>query len=87
MIYKFCQCTGLTSATIGNSVTFIGTSAFMGCTGLTSIHCKNGVPCKVQSDSFSGGIIQKATLYVPKGSIDAYKSAEGWKQFSNIVEE
>mgnify|MGYP003296459586 CR=1 FL=1 len=26
-----------------------------------------------------------ATLYVPKKSVDAYKAAEGWKEFQNIV--
>ena len=25
-------------------------------------------------------------LYVPQGSLDAYKAASGWKEFKNIVE-
>ena len=33
----FCNCTGLTSVTIPNSVTSIGDGAFWGCTGLTSL--------------------------------------------------
>lgn len=33
----FSNCKGLTSVTIGSSVTSIGDSAFYGCTGLTSI--------------------------------------------------
>ena len=36
-------CTGLTSVTIGNSVTSIGYYAFEGCTGLTSITIPNSV--------------------------------------------
>ena len=39
----FSGCTGLTSVTIGNSVTSIGYSAFSGCTGLTSITIPNSV--------------------------------------------
>ena len=35
--YSFHKCTGLTSVTIGNSVTTIGNWAFSGCTGLTSL--------------------------------------------------
>ena len=35
--YSFNGCTGLTSVTIGNSVTSIGQSAFYGCSGLVSI--------------------------------------------------
>ena len=39
----FYQCSGLTSVTIGNSVTSIGMSAFDGCKGLTSITIPNSV--------------------------------------------
>ena len=35
--YAFSGCSGLTSVTIGDSVTSIGNSAFSGCSGLTSI--------------------------------------------------
>ena len=35
--YAFSGCSGLTSVTIGNSVTSIGSGAFSGCSGLTSI--------------------------------------------------
>ena len=36
-------------------------------------------------DEIVGGY--SATLYVPFGSLNAYKAAEGWKEFANIVEE
>ena len=41
--YAFCQCSGLTSVTIGNSVTSIGDYAFSECSGLTSITIPNNV--------------------------------------------
>ena len=41
--YAFCECTGLTSITIPNSVTRIGKSAFSSCLGLTSITIPNRV--------------------------------------------
>ena len=41
--FAFCDCTGLTSVTIGNSVTSIGNYAFYKCTGLTSITIPNSV--------------------------------------------
>ena len=47
----FSGCSGLTSVTIGNSVTTIG-SAFSGCTGLTSVTIPNGVTT-IGSSAFS----------------------------------
>ena len=41
--YAFHNCSGLTSVTIGNSVTSIGDSAFYGCSGLTSVTIGNSV--------------------------------------------
>ena len=35
---------------------------------------------------FADETYKKATLYVPQGSMAAYKSARDWKNFSNIVE-
>ena len=43
MLNIFIECTGLTSVTIGNSVTSIGDGAFFGCTGLTSVTIPNSV--------------------------------------------
>lgn len=39
----FCNCSGLTSINIPNSVTYIGRNAFEGCSGLTSINIPNSV--------------------------------------------
>ena len=39
----FCECSGLTSVTIGNSVTSIGNYAFSYCSGLTSVIIPNSV--------------------------------------------
>ncbi len=49
----FRDCTGLTSVTIGNSVTSIGSSAFRYCTGLTSITIPESVT-SIGGAAFSG---------------------------------
>ena len=79
----FYGCSGLTSITIPNSVTSIGEGAFMGCSALTSVYLFNETPINVSRYAFSN---YRATLYVPQGSLDAYKAADYWNKFTNIVE-
>ena len=43
MIYKYKGCSSLTSITIPNSVTSVGSSCFKGCSSLTSITIPNSV--------------------------------------------
>ena len=51
--YAFSGCSGLTSATIGNSVTSIGKFAFYNCSSLTSVTIGNGVT-SIGVSAFSG---------------------------------
>ena len=80
----FYKCTSLTSVTIPNSVTSIGNYAFYGCNGLTSVTCFATTPPQLDSYVFNG-VDKSIPLYVPAGSISAYKSANQWKDFSNIL--
>ncbi len=50
--YAFSSCAGLTSVTIGNSVTSIGYEAFSSCAGLTSVTIPNSV-AEIDSYAFS----------------------------------
>ena len=83
--YAFYRCRGLTSVFIPNSVTSIGWYAFNDCSGLTSVISKMENPCTTLC--FSIDIFNKATLYVPKGTVDKYKSTDCWSKFVHIVEE
>ena len=81
--YAFAYCTGLTSVTIGNSVTSIGNYAFVLCNGLESIKSYATIPPAIEANTFSS---YNATLYVPVGCGSAYRKAEHWANFTNIVE-
>ncbi|GHT19680.1 hypothetical protein AGMMS4957_04470 [Bacteroidia bacterium] len=82
----FYSCSGLTSVTIGNSVTSIGRQAFLGCNGLTSIYVHRTTPASLGHIALLNVDKNTCTLYVPAGSTSAYKAAEQWKDFINIVE-
>ena len=79
----FAYCNGLTSVTIGNSVTSIGNYAFVLCNGLESIKSYATIPPAIEANTFSS---YNATLYVPVGCGSAYRKAEHWANFTNIVE-
>ena len=86
----FRSCKALTSVTIGNSVTSIGEHAFY-VADITSIISLIENPSAIsdkiaENPTFSLYTFNNATLYVPNGTIEKYKTTEGWKDFVNIVE-
>jgi len=86
-VNAFYGCTGLTSIIIESGIKKIGSGAFASCTNLADVYCyAESVPSS-DSDVFLDSYIEYATLHVAKGCIDAYKAAEPWKSFKNIVEE
>ena len=78
----FYECYGLTSVTIPNSVTSIGDGAFDGCSGLTSVSIGNSVT-SIGRDAFR--YCYSLTIYVPCGTLDAYKNAEGWSDYASRI--
>ena len=80
----FSSCNDLKTVSIPSQVESIGERAFNSCNALTSVEVKRPEPLPITEDTFSN--YTDATLYVPKGSRNAYMEAEGWKLFSKIVE-
>ncbi len=85
-IQTFIHCTGLTSINIPNSVTSIEEAAFAGCSILKSVTVNWATPLVIDVNVFNGVPLASATLYVPFGTLAAYKIAPVWKDFGTIVE-
>lgn len=78
------QACPLKSVTIPESVTDIRGQAFLECEALTSVYCKPINPPTMQSSTIF--MYTNCKIYVPKSSVDAYKSADIWKEYAdNIV--
>ena len=82
--WAFFDCIGLSSVTIGKNVTYIGEQAFAYCTGLTSVTCFATTPPDIEYDVFQEIDCSQIPLYVPSESINAYKNAYTWEDFSKI---
>ncbi|MBQ3209478.1 MAG: leucine-rich repeat protein [Alistipes sp.] len=83
-VYAFSDCTSLTNVTIPDSVTSIGNYAFSCCTSLTSVYCKPTTPPAGGSGMFSYNASGRK-IYVPRASVDAYKSASYWSTYSSYI--
>ena len=79
--YAFSGCSSLTSVTIPNSVTTIGYYAFSGCKNVKQITVEAVTPPECSIYAFYGINRNECKLFVPKNSVDAYKKANGWKEF------
>jgi len=86
--WAFENCTFLTSISIPSSVDSIGSYAFYNCKRLLSIFANSPIPVNLSaSDSVFNHVDKNmCSLFVPTGTIGAYKVANKWKDFSRILE-
>lgn len=95
----FLACKSLTTLDIPESVKTIGSKAFggaqinhngygngsyEGCDNLTKVIVHWNEPINISTGTFSNAA--NATLYVPKGKVELYENADGWKEFKAIKE-
>lgn len=78
----FYWCFGLKSITFGESVAKIGKDAFKGDDALTKVVSLNTVP--PTGAAFTETVYANAILTVPGSAVEAYRKADGWKEFSKI---
>lgn len=83
----FRDCTSLASITIPKGVTTIGGIVCYNCPSLKSVYCKPTTPPAGGPNMFYYNAPGRK-IYVPAGSVDAYKAAKYWSDYAaDIVEE
>lgn len=82
----FTGCSALTSITVPQSVTNIADAPFDNCTNLSSFIVGWEQPLVVNENIFFELSVDIMTLYVPTGTKAAYKEAEVWKNFYQILD-
>lgn len=83
--FAFAYCFALTSVDIPASVTTIGRSVLYNCSGLTSVYCHWKEPLECDTE-FEDSVLMNATLYISKGTMEAYSKVDPWRNFWNIKE-
>ena len=89
-IAAFTSCTKVTSITIPREVISVGTQAFQNCSALTTVYCQPSIPPTAYKADFVEWTTFKntasnLTIYVPTASVDAYKSASGWRDYADYI--
>lgn len=80
----FCKCNAITSVSIPSTVSEIGDYAFYYCSQLSQITCHAQDPPSIASDFSMKGLDRSIPVYVPASSIEAYKNADYWSEFTNF---
>ena len=68
-----------------SSIAEIKVCAFYGCSSLTTITCEAATPPTIDDSSTFDAVDKSIPVYVPAGSVEAYKSAQYWSEFTNIL--
>ncbi len=82
----FYRCSGFTGRlTLPATLMSIGDRAFYSCSGFTEIVNFNPQPVAIVADVFYNVNKSACVLKVPEASANLYRSADNWKDFTNIV--
>ena len=78
----FRQCEALQSLYLPATLTEIGERSFEDCKNLTSLYIAAPTPPTLSSDAFNV-ISNELSIYIPAESVEAYKNAENWSEYSD----
>ena len=83
----FSSCESLTSLIIPDRVTSIGIGAFSSCYGMAEYHLKPTAPPALSNTNAFNYIPSDCIIYVPQGSLNAYKTATNWATYASHMQE
>ena len=83
--YTFGGCSSLRKITLNKGASFRGKGTSIKNLPIETVIVYNTNPTN-PDDNFDNIIRDAATLYVPSGCSAAYKAADGWKNFTNVIE-
>ena len=82
----FSDCASIEHINIGSAVESMPNYAFKRCTNVADMHTAAVVPPVIQASTFAA-VPRSIPVLVPSGSGDAYRSAQYWEEFFNIMED
>lgn len=87
----FHGCSSIISVDIPSSITQIRAGAFNHCKNLATVYCRPIMPPSITLGTPSGkwyafnNNARGRIIYVPRESVEAYKSAEGWSDYADYI--
>ena len=78
---EFYGCNNLKDLSFGKGLESIGANAFYDCVNVIQISCDAVLPPSCSTNLFDPINKWECKLFFPKNSVDAYKKADGWKEF------
>ena len=80
----FSSCEKLTAVILPEKLEEIQSFAFRDCYSLNYVRCLSKTPPLLAANAFDGVEKNNFTVVVPEGCVDAYRNADGWKEFKRI---
>ena len=84
-VNAFAYCTALSVITLPEKIRTIENDAFSNCSALTDVYSLASTPPTLKDGSPFKNVTDNATLHVKKTAVAAYRGANYWSDFSNIV--
>ena len=82
--FRFCP--NITTVTIGSGITTIGYESFYQCSAITSVIIEATTPPELTNPTLSDWFPGNYPIYVPSGSVDAYKAAANWSDYASRIQ-